>query len=291
MGPTTGSKTPEMQELFGQLSDYKVGRPIGRGARSVVYKIKHVPEDALYAGKFVHLREKADRRVMGHLKNENSVLCDLHDASEVPPQIVRRHDFLTFRKFFFLQGACLLLQYVPGASLAAHSDYSLTQKIDIMVDVCHALSYIHSNEYIHADLKPDNIIVTPTGKVKMIDFGFAAPVGTKMKGVKGTTGYLAPEQAGGRLQPATDVYNVGGAMYWLMTGENLPYVSSGSGAAAAASSHAVDPVPPRKLNHDIPADLSDLILQCCSHQMEERPTMSKLESQLHDIALRIRMQA
>ncbi len=279
-----------MRDLLGRMSDYKIGRPLGRGARSVIYKMKHRKGDSLYAGKFVCLKDKADRKAIKHLKNENKVLSALTQTENAPPQIVRRHDFFSFRKFFFLKGACLLLEYVSGTSLQANPDYTLTEIIDIMAKVCRALTYVHKNDYVHADLKPDNIIVNANNEVKIIDFGFATPIGSKTKGAKGTTGYLAPEQTGGLLGPSTDVYNIGGAMYWLTTGENLPYVQGNNSAAAAASSHTVDPTPPHHINHKIPRDLSRLILQCCAHQKEDRPTMPKLAKKLHDVGLRIKMQ-
>ncbi|MFW6457461.1 MAG: serine/threonine protein kinase [Planctomycetota bacterium] len=273
------------------MSDYKIGRPVGKGARSVIYKMKHKDEDMLLAGKFVRTKDDADQRVMKHLKNENKVLRKLSAADSPPSQIVRRYDFITFRRFFFLQGACLLLQYIPGNSLQAHADYRLHKKLDILVQVCEALEFMHQNDYIHADLKPDNIIVTPEGHAKLIDFGFAAPIGSKQTGVKGTTGYLAPEQKGGTLDPSTDVFNLGAVMYWLTTGDKLPYVAGGTGTApGAANSPTINPSPPHHLNRNVPEDLSSLILDCCDPQRGKRPPLRRLKGQLHDVALRIKMQ-
>ena len=100
--------------------------------------------------------------------------------------------------------------------------------------------------------------------MKIIDFGFAAPIGTQLAGAKGTFGYLAPEQAGGRLTEKTDVFNLGAALYWTLTGQNLPSISPGQHEAVGyIPSDRVIITPPNQLNPKVPAELSDMVLRCC----------------------------
>ncbi|MFW5923628.1 MAG: hypothetical protein ACOCSQ_04520, partial [Planctomycetota bacterium] len=123
-----------------------------------------------------------------------------------------------------------------------------------------------------------------------IDFGFAAPIGTDVDGMKGTRGFMAPEQNGGSLQPGTDIYNLGATMYRLFTGESLPYViPSGPGRAGDGMAGKIDPKPPHHINTDIPTELSKLILNCCDPDGTGRPPLRKVKNRLHDIALQVQL--
>lgn len=280
-----------MQKLAKNLSGYKVGRPIARGARSLICEVKRESDRKTFASKCVRLRTEDDERVLRHLENENNILKDLHGAPEVPSQIVRRVEFSKVRKFFRLKGACLVLERVSGPDLQRYCEYSLEDKIEIVDQVGEALGFIHERGYIHGDLKPDNILVDNDGQVKLIDFGFAAPIGTDVEGLKGTWGYIAPEQTGGVLGPQTDVYNLGAAMYWIFTGEKLPYLSAnGDISSGAIGSQEIKPTPPHHLDQAIPKDLSDIIMRCCNADSSHRPTLKRLRNKLHDINLRLKLE-
>jgi serine/threonine protein kinase len=277
-----------MHKLSSNLNGYTIGDRIGRGARSVICEIRRHRDGAVFASKCIHLRAEKDKKALRHLENENRVLRDLHSGGEAPPQLVRRVELVRARKFFRLQGACLILERIQGPDLQCYADYSLDKKLDITEQICEALAFIHEQGYIHGDVKPDNILVNGQGRAKLIDFGFAAPIGTDVDGVKGTWGFMAPEQTGGTLEPETDVYNLGAVMYWLFTGENLPYVIPG-GAAGDGLAGQVDPTPPHHLNTDLPRRLSRLIMHCCDSDAATRPTLTQLQNRLHDIGLQLRL--
>jgi serine/threonine-protein kinase len=196
-------------------------------------------------------------------------------------------DFRRVRRFFSLKGACLVMERVEGQSLAQFSDYSLPQAIRLFQDVCRALSYIHSRGLVHADMKPQNILVGDELRVKLIDFGFAAPIGSKLRGLKGTWGYLAPEQAGGELDVRTDVFNLGAVMFWVFTGENIPTIipndRSSGGYVPSAPFRMKAPV---HFNSDMPMEISDLIVLCCKRDPLKRPTMQWVRQRLANVALR-----
>ncbi len=108
-----------------------------------------------------------------------------------------------------------------------------------------------------------------------------------MRGFKGTWGYLAPEQAGGRLSLRTDVFNLGGAMYWVFTGEKLPsIVPDGSEKGGFVPDQKLQLVPPSRLRADLPAELSDMILRCCALDESQRPAISEVRTFLEDLLLR-----
>ncbi len=120
----------------------------------------------------------------------------------------------------------IAMEYVEGSDLSQIIDRQdplpLTGKIDIMVDVLHALDYAHHRGVVHRDVKPANIRVSVDGRAKLMDFGIARLEKsdlTKSGIMIGTPDYMAPEQiTGGVISPATDVFAVGAVLYEFLTG-------------------------------------------------------------------------
>ncbi len=219
-----------MLELQDVLRGYVVGERIGKGAKSRIYEVTRRKDGRRFAVKFVLVRSKADLNVVRHLENECRVLRTLHKKGGGLDAVVRPVEFQQVRQFFRLRGAYLILERVWGRSLAEFSQYSLPQGVEIFHQVSEALDSIHARGFVYADLKPHHILLDGNLRVKLIDFGFSAPIGSRLNGLKGTWGYLAPEQAGGELDSQTDVFNLGAVMYWFFTGQNIPsIVPSGRG--------------------------------------------------------------
>ncbi|MFO7955873.1 MAG: serine/threonine-protein kinase [Candidatus Brocadiia bacterium] len=280
----------QLQDLLGE---YWVGKLLGTGARSEVYEVKRKNDGRVFAAKFIPVRHDEDKKVIRHLENEYQVLCATHrDGDEGAEVIVRPEDFRKVRKFFSLRAAYLIEERAYGQSLDEERDYELYDVLTIFRRVCVGLEHLHSVGYVHADLKPHNILVAEDLTVKLIDFGFAAPVGTKLTAAKGTFGYLAPEQAGGKVTERTDVFNLGGVLYWVLTGQNIPSIMPGQHERAGFVPDAqVQITPPVQLNHDVPGELSDMVLKCLSFNDIERPTMTKFKRYLHGLQLRMEYDA
>ena len=273
------------------LPTYWVGKQIGQGARSLIYKVSRRTDGEVFAAKFVAVREPDDLRIVGHLENEYRVLSRLHGGEGLSAElIVRPVELCRVRKLFQTRAACLIMEYVAGESIAERSDYPLAQMLDIFQQVCAALEHIHSAELVHADLKPNNILVQKDMRVKLIDFGFTLPVGTKLHGYKGTWGYLAPEQAGGQLSLRTDVFNLGAVMYQVFTGQKLPSIlPAGSERTGFVPYDKLVLTPPSQIRADLPADLSDLIMRCCALREHRRPTVEEARRSLKDLLLRLEL--
>ncbi len=276
-------------QLQSLLDDYWVGQLLGIGARSEVYQIKRKSDGEVFACKFIPVRGDEDKKVIRHLENEYRVLCATHrDGGEGAQVIVRPVDFRKVRRLFSVQAAYLIEERVYGQSLAEKRDYELFDILTIIRKVCVGLEHLHSAGYVHADLKPHNILVADELTVKLIDFGFAAPVGTKLTAAKGTFGYLAPEQAGGKVTERTDVFNLGGVLYWVLTGQNIPSIMPGQHERAGFVPDAqVQITSPTQLNQDVPGELSDMVLKCLSFKDIERPTMTQFKRYLHGLQLRM----
>lgn len=180
------------------------------------------------------------------------------------------------------------MERAVGRSLFDHRDYDLKSVLTIFRQVCLALEHVHRVGYVHADLKPQQILVDQDLKVTLIDFGFAAPVGMELSSYKGTFGYLAPEQAGGRLTEQTDVFNLGAALYWVLTGQNVPSIMPGEHEAMGfVPTERVNMTPPSRLNPKVPGELSEMVLRCCLPNEHERPTVKQLKQYLHGLQLRL----
>jgi eukaryotic-like serine/threonine-protein kinase len=162
----------------------------------------------------------------------------------------------------------IVMEYVEGRTLAEllrdEGRPPPRQVAEIVEQVAGGLGYAHENGIVHRDVKPANIMVTPTGDAKIMDFGIArATAGeplTQTAAVMGTATYIAPEQAEGKAVDArTDIYALGATMYQLLTGRP-PFV--GGTPVAVASMHVFEqPEPPTAIDPSVPAPLEAIALR------------------------------
>ncbi len=267
------------------VRDYSISKPLGFGARSVILGARRDGNKTPYAIKFVAVERREDLNVVRHLENEYAVLSALQRSKPRSQHIVRPVTYRRKKGFFKTQAAYLVMEYVSGLSLSQKHDYSMGELLRILPQVSEALLYIHEKGYVHGDLKPDNIMVDASLKTKLIDFGFAAPIGSPIRGVKGTVGYLAPEQVGGELAPETDVFNFGAAMYWLTTGYQLPSVAAPGDRSRRLPERGLPLKAPFLINSSVPAELSELIVRCCADSPADRPAMRVVHNRLSEMAV------
>ncbi|MBF6353621.1 serine/threonine protein kinase [Nocardia higoensis] len=170
-----------------------------------------------------------------------------------------------------VEGAGTLRTYLtPGCPLPVEWAVAVTAQIAT------ALSYAHALPVVHRDLKPDNILVTPNGTVKIIDFGIAAlltagtPKLTMTGAFLGSAPYMSPEQAiGAKATPRTDLYALGCILYEMLCGHP---VFGGTAPIVLHHHAATTPVPPRELRAEIPAELDRLVLDLLAKEPEQRPS-------------------
>ncbi len=176
------------------------------------------------------------------------------------------------------KGTCyLVMDYVEAENLKllqSRQDPVLAENLaQILIDIATGLSHVHENGYMHLDFKPENILVTRNGAVRLIDFDMAQPIPeqpVKFSKNPGTPGYMAPEQLKREPMDArADIWAFGVVAYELVTSQK-PFPGDTPGEILAAQVQPSGPVPPREHNASVPPALEEVILRCLSLNPERR---------------------
>ncbi|MEV0651265.1 Stk1 family PASTA domain-containing Ser/Thr kinase [Phytomonospora sp. NPDC050363] len=173
----------------------------------------------------------------------------------------------------------IVMEYVPGRTLkeliVAEGPVGPRDACEITADICAALDFSHKHQIIHRDIKPGNVMITPTGEVKVMDFGIARAMAssqatmTQTSAVIGTAQYLSPEQARGETVDArSDVYATGCVLYELLTG-NPPF--TGDNPVSVAYQHVREqPKLASEQNPDIPPSVDAIIMKALAKNPANR---------------------
>lgn len=186
----------------------------------------------------------------------------------------------------------LLMEYVESSNLKlllGRSDPLFTENVaEILIDMAVALEHIHDRGYMHLDFKPENVIVSRSGNVQIVDFDLAQPISgkpIKIESNAGTPAYMAPEQL--RRLPVdhrADIFAFGVTAYELLTYQKPFAGDSAAEVLRAQENREQSFIMPRALNPDIPFALEKLILKCLENDPDKRyPVMSSLVHELKSI--------
>lgn len=250
------------------IPGYRVQTAIGKGARSVIYQVVETRTGRSFILKRVVCESAADHRFLEQVEREFRVTSGVEHPN-------LRHSIALHRKRKWLRVNELLLiaEYVEGQTLEERLPDSLDELLAICGQVCQGLHALHEAGYVHADIKPHNILWSSEGVVKVIDFGQSCHIGHRKKRIQGTPDYIAPEQVRRMpLDQRTDVFNLGATIYWALTGRPYP---TDLGSDAMGTRVAVvgprSPRSPRELDESVPLALSELVMDCCRTNPSDRP--------------------
>jgi eukaryotic-like serine/threonine-protein kinase len=164
----------------------------------------------------------------------------------------------------------LLMEYLEASNLkvlyAQQNAVLLENVAQILIDMAAALDHMHGNGYMHLDFKPENVLVTPNGKVRLVDFDLAEQIPEKPRKPSrknpGTPAYMAPEQLLGEpISHHVDIFSYGVAAYELLTNEK-PFPGDTPGEILSKQLDRSGFINPRQHNPDVPAAMENVILRC-----------------------------
>jgi TolB-like protein/predicted Ser/Thr protein kinase len=259
------------------LGHYRVTTKLGAGGMGEVYRARDEHLDRDVALKVLPAGTLGDDAARRRFRREAEALSRLNHA-----HIATVHDFDSCDGIDFL-----VMEYVPGQTLSeriAAGPLPEKEMVALGAGVAAALEEAHERGVVHRDLKPANIIVTPKGRVKVLDFGLAQLSGTAAdveqtttrsdSGFEGTLPYMAPEQVRGEsIDARTDIYALGVVLYEMATGRR-PFDDTQNGRLTDAILHA--PVtPPTELQPRVNPELERITLKCLERDPESRYQSAK----------------
>jgi serine/threonine protein kinase len=264
------------------LDRYEVGRLLGAGGMAEVFEGRDRLLARRVAIKVLQAQFVRDPSFLIRFKREAQAAASLSH-----PNIVGVYDTGSEDGTHFI-----VMEYVDGRTLKevirAEGPLYPERAAEICADVCSALAAAHARGLIHRDIKPGNVMLTPDGKVKVMDFGIARATTsetiTQTAAVVGTAQYISPEQAQGQtVDYRSDLYSVGCCLYEMLTG-TVPF--TGATPVAIAYRHVrEDPTPPRMLNPDVPRPLEAITLKAMAKLPDNR---YQTAAELHDDLERFR---
>ena len=254
--------------MLEKLLHYEVLERIGEGARSTIYAVRDPGRGRNYALKYVVRNDAKDIRFVEQMETEFSI------SKQFNHENLRKVYDLKISKSMLMKvtEAYLLMELGEGRTLDVARSNDLVRMVDVFIQVAQGLKHMHQLGYVHCDLKPINILLTPTSQVKIIDFGQSCKIGTVKDRIQGTPDYIAPEQV--MRQPVTqqtDVFNLGATMYWSVGGHHVPtlYTVNKKGENSFLLDAAFRS--PKDLNPAVPMALSNLIMESVSTRVAKRP--------------------
>jgi serine/threonine protein kinase len=251
-----------------KLLNYDVLERLGEGARSTIYAVMDPLTRQTFALKHVIRTDPKDIRFIEQMENEYAI-----SRQFTHPNLRRCYD-LKINKSMLLKvnEAFLIMELFVGKALDVFLPVGLVEIIDTFIQTAHGLKAMHVMGYVHCDMKPNNILRDDQGRVKVIDFGQSAKIGTIKERIQGTPDFIAPEQVARRpISLQTDVFNLGATLYWALTGKHIPtlYTVNKKGENSFLLDTRIDS--PQDLNPRVPNALSNLVMECIATKPQKRP--------------------
>jgi len=242
-----------------QIDGYQLLDRIGEGGMATVYRGIQLSLNRPVAIKILAHNVAARQEILRRFDKESLIIARLNHPHII--HVIDRGVTAKGMPYF-------VMEYVEGMDLAAAiraGTLNLNRKLEIVMQICKALSYAHNNGVVHRDIKPANVLIDCEGTVRMLDFGIAQFYDdacgdadkTRPGVIMGTIPYMSPEQLSGSdsVTPRSDLYSLGVLMYELFTG--------------------IKPVgnfkPPSQIEQSLPRQIEDVILSCMDPDPLQRP--------------------
>jgi len=252
-----------------RFGDYELLDEIARGGMGIVFRARQISLNRIVAIKMIRAGVLASELDIVRFQAEAQAAARLQHPNIIAIHEVGEHDD---RHYFSMA-------YVPGQNLAQcvrEHPWAAPRAAHCLARIAEAVHYAHEHGILHRDLKPSNVIIDEEDTPHLTDFGLATRIEdasalTLSGAILGTPSYMAPEQTGGRrfeIGPRTDIYALGALLYEVLTGH--PPFQGETPLDTIKLVRETDPVPPRRLNPRIPADLETITLKCLEKEPRKR---------------------
>ncbi len=261
---------------------YELLGVLGGGGMALVYRARDRALNRTVAVKVLREQYASDPVFLQRFTREAQAAGALSHPNVVSVYDVGQEDGIPY----------IVMEYVPGLTLrdliARDGVLPVDQAVEIAAQILAALDYAHRNGLIHRDIKPGNVLITPQGTVKVVDFGIAKSASdlslTGAGLALGTAAYFSPEQARGEAaRPQSDIYSVGVTLYEMLTGHTPFTADSDVGMAFRHINDA--PIPPRQWNPAVPPLLEQIVLRALAKNPAARfSSAAEMEQALRSYA-------
>ncbi len=260
---------------------YEIVKSIGEGGMANVYLAHDLILDRDVAIKILRGDLSGDEKFVRRFQREALAASSLSH-----PNIVEMYDVGEDKGMYYI-----VMEYVKGVTLKQllkkRGALTLSECIDIMLQLTDGISHAHASYIIHRDIKPQNIMIQDNGEIKITDFGIAIALNntqmTQTNSIMGSVHYLPPEQASGKVATVkSDIYSMGIMFYELLTG-SLPF--KGDTAFEIALKQIKDDIPSvREFNNSIPQSVENVVLKATAKNPKNRYSSAK---EMHDDLLTV----
>jgi len=268
------------RQAWPTIPGYEVQSELGRGGMGVVYKAWQTSLNRFVALKMIRTGDLIDSRSLARFRTEAEAVARLQHPHIVQIYEAGQHEGRLY----------ITLECVEGTTLARElsgTPWPASRAAKLMETLAQAIHHVHQQGIVHRDLTPGNVLLSQDGQPKITDFGLAKIVGggptlTQTGAFMGTPSYTAPEQASCKTKevgPAVDVYALGAILYECLTGR--PPFKAETALATLRQVESQEPVPPSRLQPNVPRDLSTVCLKCL--QREPRKRYASAEALAEDL--------
>lgn len=268
-----------------RIGKYDVIDVIGRGGMGIVYKGRDRQLDRLVAIKMM----------TGSFSDHPDLLKRFYREAQSTASLQHRNIVTVYELGDQDGSPYLVMEYLDGESLDSilsdQRQLSLSEKLDLVLEICQGLSYAHQRGVVHRDIKPANIMVSKTGEAKIVDFGIAhfGDNSVTLTGqIVGSISYMSPEQVNGKTVDArTDIFSTGIVLYQLLTSA-LPF--DGDNAASTLLKIVHEPPPPLKnFLSDYPPELDAILERALAKDRANRyPSADQLALDLGQVQAQLK---
>ncbi len=259
------------------IDGFRIVRRIGTGARTTIYLATDEATGQTVALKRAVLERDEDARIFEQIQVEYKV------ARRIDHPYVRKcHRLIKQRKLLKTTELLLSMEMFYGKSLEESPGLSLGDILLVFRMIATGINAMHEAGFVHCDIKPNNILVSRKGALKIIDLGQSCRIGAIKARIQGTPDYIAPEQVQRKhLSHRTDIFNLGATMYWALTGKNIPTLIPKKVGVGLAVPVVEIFKTPHEIYRKIPEAVSQLVMDCVQQKPADRPAnMSEIIARL-----------